>query len=121
MLRSVVDQVHPALMGYGLRLTDRGSHPDVNWVEYQATPVAGGLTARQTRLIVSHFMAHRSVAVGLCWYDNLAPRAAARASQGWEYRPGTDQTFSGRTLASDVAAWVSAAMVRGPAPETATD
>jgi hypothetical protein len=36
VLRGVVDQVQPPLTAAGFGITDRGSHPEVHWVEYRA-------------------------------------------------------------------------------------
>src|SRR3954464_6539767 len=115
LLRGVVDHVQASLTTSGFRLTDRGTHPEVHWVEYRAREATSLTPARETRIVLSHYMAQRSVAAGIRWYEEPSPRAVAHATQGWEYRAGTGQTGGGEGLAPTVAGWITAAVSRGPA------
>ena len=114
VLRGVVDQVHPPLTAAGFGITDRGSHPEVHWVEYRATSSANPPLAPAARLVLSHFLDRPSMAVSLRWYRDTSPRTAAVATETWTYAPGTDRTADGAVLAPSVVVWISAAITHGP-------
>jgi hypothetical protein len=114
LLRGVVDQVHPPLTAAGFGITDRGSHPEVHWVEYRTAAVANQPRTVAARLVLSHFLDRPSVAASLRWYRGASPRTAAVETEAWAYEPGTDRTPDGTVLAAVVAAWISAAVTHGP-------
>jgi hypothetical protein len=114
LLRGVVDQVQPALLAAGFGLADRGSHPEVHWVEYRAAHSRSSTTAPQARVMLAHVLDNHTLGASVRWYHGAAFRAAALTQHAWAYAPGSDRTPEGTGLAPAVAAWIRATLIHGP-------
>ncbi len=113
LLRSVVDHVQPAARAYGFTPRERGSHPQVRWVEFTRPPRGRWpAAAREARLLVYHLSDYHEVGAGLHWRDPSG--RPTRRSYVWRYEPGTAQTPDGRPLPTAIRGWVEEAIAGAP-------